>query len=98
MWKLNMELQNIVYIMLGVLIVLFYVVWNLLRKVERLEDEIEKSDEQIESIYKKISESYKRMQDADRLGSFESDDESGFIWNQVKSILDDLKKEYNLYA
>ena len=98
MWKLNMELQNIVYIMLGVLIVLFYVVWNLLRKVERLEDEIEKSDEQIESIYKKISESYKRMQDADRLGSFESDDESGFIWNQVKSILDDLKKEYNLDA
>lgn len=98
MWKLNMELQNIVYIMLGVLIVLFYVVWNLLRKVERLEDEIEKSDEQIESIYKKISESYKKMQDADRLGSFESDDESGFIWNQVKSILDDLKKEYNLDA
>ena len=98
MWKLNMELQNIVYIMLGVLIVLFYVVWNLLRKVERLEDEIENSDEQIESIYKKISESYKKMQDADRLGSFESDDESGFIWNQVKSILDDLKKEYNLDA
>ena len=98
MWKLNMELQNIVYIMLGVLIVLFYVVWNLLRKVERLEDEIEKSDEQIESIYKKIYESYKKMQDADRLGSFESDDESGFIWNQVKSILDDLKKEYNLDA
>lgn len=98
MWKLNMELQNIVYIMLGVLIVLFYVVWNLLRKVERLEDEIEKSDEQIESIYKRISESYKKMQDADRLGSFESDDESGFIWNQVKSILDDLKKEYNLDA
>ena len=38
------------------------------------------------------------MKDADRLGSFESDDESGFIWNQIKSILDDLKNEYNIDA
>ena len=30
------------------------------------------------------------------VGSFESDDESGFIWNQIKSILDDLKNEYNI--
>ena len=37
-------------------------------------------------------------EDADRLGSFESDDESGFIWNQIKSILDDLKNEYNIDA
>lgn len=98
MWKLNMELQYIIYIAPAILIVLLYVVWNLLRKVERLEDEIEKSDKQIESIYSKISESYQKMKDADRLGSFESDDESGFIWNQIKSILDDLKNEYNIDA
>ena len=93
-----MELEYIIYAVSAVLIILLYVVWNLLRKVERLEDEIEKSDEQIESIYTNISDSYKRMQDADRLGSFEADDESGFIWNQIKSILDDLKNEYNIDA
>ena len=32
----------------------------------------------------------------DRLGSFESDDESGYIFQEIKSAMDELNEVYNL--
>ena len=60
-----------------------YVIWNLTTKQEMLEDWITNFITTIE----KIDFDLKQI---DYLGSFESDDETGAIFNQIKEILKQL--------
>ena len=39
---------------------------------------------------------YTRMKSLDRLGAFESDDETGYIFTEIKSAMEELNNEYNL--
>ena len=79
-------------------LVLGFTTFNLLRKNERLEDDIETSDKYLVDIYSSIKDAYERMVKVDRLGSFEADDESGFIFKEIKSTLEQLNQQFNLDA
>ena len=84
-------------VILSVLTLLFgYTTYNLLRKNEQLEDDLNESDKFIVSIFDNLDKAYERLQTVDRLGSFEADDESGFIFDKIKTILEDINNEYNL--
>jgi hypothetical protein len=84
-------------VILSVLTLVFgYTTYNLLRKNERLEDDLNESDKFIVSIFDNLDKAYERLQTVDRLGSFEADDESGFIFDKIKTILEDINNEYNL--
>jgi hypothetical protein len=89
-----MELVQIALPLL-IIFILLYVVWNLLRKVEKLEDGIEESDTLIESTASSITKALDRMKELDRVGSFEADDESGFVFKEIQSALDKLNNEIN---
>jgi len=90
-----MELLFIV--ILSVLTLLLgYGTYNLLRKNEALEDELDNSDAYIQSVYDSMKNAYNRMIKIDRLGSFESDDESGYIFDEIKSSMENLNEKYNL--
>lgn len=90
-----MELLYIV--ILSVLTILFgYTTYNLLRKNERLEDDLNEADEFVLSIFSNLEKAYERLQSVDRLGSFEADDESGFIFEKIKDILEEINNEYDL--
>jgi len=90
-----MELLFIV--ILSVLTILFgYTTYNLLRKNERLEDDLNEADEFVLSIFSNLEKAYERLQSVDRLGSFEADDESGFIFDKIKGILEEINNEYDL--
>ena len=71
-------------------------VWNLLKKSEVTEDELEFSQTYIDLAYNSMKNAYERMVRIDRLGSFESDDESGYIFQEIKSAMDELHEVYNL--
>lgn len=71
-------------------------VWNLLKKSEVTEDELEFSQTYIDLAYNSMKNAYERMVRIDRLGSFESDDESGYIFQEIKSAMDELNEVYNL--
>jgi len=89
--------MTLTVVILSVLTLLFgYTTYNLLRKNERLEDDLNESDKFIESIFDNLDSAYERLQTVDRLGSFEADDESGFIFDKIKTILEDINNEYNL--
>ncbi len=60
-----------------------YVIWNLTSKTEMLEDWITSFMEAIE----KIDFDLKQI---DYRGSFESDDETGVIFNEIKNIIKQL--------
>ena len=39
---------------------------------------------------------YDKMNKLDTIGSFESDDETGFIFSQMKKSIDSIAKKYNI--
>ena len=92
--------MSTVQLILSILIIacLLYIVWNLLRKVEKLEDGIEESDKLIESAAESVDKALARMREIDRVGSFEADDESGFIFEEIQAALDKLNNEINKNA
>ena len=78
-----MELIQII-LPTSIILILIYIVWNLTRKVEKLEDELDTQDEFLGGLDTKFNDALKRMQEIDRVGSFEADDESGFIFEKIK--------------
>jgi hypothetical protein len=72
------------------------VIKNLLIKYESLEREIDFYDTFISKIYGRIETSYNRMKQVDRIGAFQSDDETGVIFNEMKMALDEINNEFNL--
>jgi len=92
-----MELLFIVILSVSTLL-LGYTTYNLLRKNEALEDEIEFADKYLESAFESMKSAYERMKKVDRLGSFEADDESGYIFEEIKSALEQLNETFNLDA
>jgi len=74
--------------------VFLYTTINLLRKNEAHEDVVVEQEELISEIAKKVDESMARMKDIDKLGSFEADDETGYIFKNLYEVIEDLEKYY----
>ena len=88
-------------IFVSVTIVLGFICFNLLRKIEALEDvisELEKNNEEYELLFtdmkQTLNNSASRMRHIDRLGSFESDDETGYVFKELKNMIDQLNERY----
>jgi len=78
-----------------------YTTFNLLRKNEALEESIEEyevglnqQEELISEIATKIDSAMLRMKEIDRIGSFEADDETGFIFKNIYDIISELEQFY----
>ena len=92
-----MEVLFIVILSVSTLL-LGYTTYNLLRKNEALEDEMDFADKYLESAFDSMKRAYERMKKVDRLGSFEADDESGYIFEEIKSTLEQLNETFELDA
>jgi len=83
----------IVSIILSIaLIVCAYVIYNLMRKVEELEDSIVEQYTQSSRINETLVNMQQKMDEIDETGAFESDDQVGEVFNQLKSV---IKQEVN---
>jgi len=91
-----METQTIILINVGILgfATIFYIIWNLMRKNERLEDALNKRDEYIDAMSIVMSESDRKIKEIDSKQIFESDDEIGWFFKGIKEI-QALINEYN---
>ena len=85
-------LINVCIVILGIGI---YIIVNLLKKNEKLEDIAVQQNQYIESISTIIKESDKKLREIDSKGVFQSDDEIGWFFNGVKEI-QDLINEYKI--
>jgi uncharacterized membrane protein len=65
------------------LIITFYVIWNLLKKLEKMED-------YINNLSLTMNYISKRLKEIDNLGMFESDDEIGWFFEEIKKLGDQL--------
>ena len=80
-------------------VILGYTTFNLLRKLEKQEDAINNQATILASYLSylnKISDiiefSDKKLKEVDHKGSFESDDEVGFFFEEIKQIQDTLNQ------
>ena len=75
-------------------IILVYTTWNLLRKNEAHEDVVEEQEQLLSEIASRVDSSMARMKEIDRIGSFEADDETGFVFKQMYEVISELEEYY----
>ena len=84
------------YIIIGILVAisgtLVYIIRNLMVKVERYEDVTVDQTQYLQNISNIIGESNKHLQNLDEKGVFQSDDEVGEFFNQMKAVQDELNR------
>ena len=83
-------------ILIGVLVafslVLVYIINNLLKKVENYEDVVKDQVEYLQNISKTVSASRQHLKTLDEQGTFQSDDEVGEFFNQMKEVQNELNR------
>ena len=87
-----MILEIIVGILGFSVVVLGFTTFNLLNKNEKAEDIIVSYQEHIDNLNEEIIKSEKRLNEIDQRGIFQSDDEIGWFFNEVKKIKRNLAK------
>jgi predicted translin family RNA/ssDNA-binding protein len=84
------------YIIIGILVAisgtLVYIIRNLMVKVEQYEDVTVDQTQYLQNISNIIGESNKHLQNLDEKGVFQSDDEVGEFFNQMKAVQDELDR------
>jgi len=78
-----------------VILVLGYTTFNLLRKNERAEDIVGGYLEYLDKISRVIEVADEKVKKIDIKGSFESDDEIGFFFKQIKQI-QEILNDFNV--
>jgi hypothetical protein len=78
-----------------VVVILGYTTINLLFKNEKIEDLIISQQKYISSISEIIKDSEKKLKEIDEKGVFESDDEIGWFFNEIKKIQNILSQYKN---
>ena len=86
----------ITIILLSILVmILGYTTYNLLRKNEKQEDILAGYLDYLDKLSRVIEVSDEKLQQIDSRGTFESDDEVGFFFQQIKG-LQDILNEFKL--
>ena len=80
---------TILIISILVNIVLIFAVKNLINQTEELEDTLL---ETVEDVKLKVNNALNQLRDIDSKGSFESDDEVGGVFTEIKTIVENLNE------
>ena len=82
-------------ILVGIIIIFLYILRNLLIKVEKYEDEVVKLQDTLSTIQNTLADSKKPLNQLDARGVFESDDEVGYFFEQMKAVQNELDRFTN---
>ena len=85
-----METIIFVNVVLIIVLVIGYIIWNLLKKVEKLEEMINVQEKYIMDFYDLVKQSELKIKEIDDKQLFQSDDEVGFFFNNLKTIQEAL--------
>lgn len=82
----------ILAVLVAFLVILVYLLRNLLLKVERYEDILVNQTEFIENLSEIIKEGDQHLKNLDERGVFQSDDEVGEFFNNMKKVQETINK------
>ena len=84
------------YVIIGILVALSgtlsYIIFNLLKKVEKYEDVVQDQVQYLQNISNAVGEGQKHLKNLDERGVFQSDDEVGYFFEQMKYVQDELNR------
>jgi hypothetical protein len=80
----------LVLFLLLLLLTALYVIYNLNRKYSHLEEVSQDNVEFILAIRSRVLSQQSYLKQLDRRGSFESDDEVGVVFKEIKKIINDI--------
>lgn len=84
----------ILQIILGILIILQgYIIRNMFRREKRYEELIKDQASYMRRAARNMKLSYEKLIELDRIGAFQSDDETGEFFTILKSSFEDLSRE-----
>ena len=86
------NLYIIVGILVALLLIFSYIIRNLLVKLEKYEDVTEDQTQYLQNISNAVGESKKHLNELDEKGRFQSDDEVGYFFKQLKKVQDELDR------
>lgn len=78
--------------LVALLVISFYIVRNLLLKLEAYEDVVQNQSQYIKAVGTLIKQSNERINEIDSKGVFRSDDEVGYFFNTLKEIQQSLNQ------
>jgi len=82
-----MSIETIlIYVLSVIVIVLTFTTWNLLKKQEKAEDIVAGYLDYLDQLSRVIEISDEKLSKIDTQGTFESDDEVGFFFQQIKDL------------
>jgi|TARA_Y100000361_G_scaffold7826_1_gene6490 hypothetical protein len=87
-----MILELIIGFLSLIIVVFVYTTFNLMRKVEKIEDVVIRYDRFISEYSKQIENTENRLKEIDAKGIFKSDDEIGWFFKQIKRLQDDVSR------
>lgn len=90
-----MTIHILTYILAFLVVILGFTTINLLRKNEKAEDIIVSQKEFIDKFRQMLNTSSNRLNEIDEKGTFESDDEIGWFFKEVKNLQNALSQFNN---
>ena len=75
-----------------IIVILLIAIRNLLLKNEKYEDIVRDQTQYLQNISNAVGEGQKHLQNLDEKGVFQSDDEVGYFFEQMKYVQDELNR------
>jgi len=75
--------------------VLIYAIINLVKQTEQLEDQVSYYIDVVDAVREKVLDVQVQLKEIDIKGSFEADDEVGFVFKEIQELVDDLTSTIN---
>ena len=85
----------LIVILLLVTIYLGHRIWYLAGTLAEAQEYIEGLESTNQFMYERIAQSYAAMQQIDRLGAFEKDDEAGTTFQLLSQVIEELKGQFD---
>ncbi len=86
-------MEYIIFALIITFIIILYIIFNLLKKVEKLEKTNIEQEQFILDLYNLIKYSEEKIKEIDSNQLFQSDDDIGFFFTNIKNI-QNLLSEY----
>jgi len=85
-----------VIILSAILLVAGFVIINLLRKIESIDDELAEINLFMVDILTDLKAAQQQMNNIDSTGAFNSDDETGTVFRELNNIVNTLAEKYEI--
>ena len=84
----------ILSVLILVVIVCIFIIVNLLKKLEKIDDALIEVSLNLEEYIARVNQAYDKMKEVDSKELFKSDDETGYVFDTLKQVIEDINTNY----